>query len=138
MSAPTPPPNRRLGDGYEPHVDEVDGKLVYSLPVDSGFASASFSFEIAARDLDVLRADPYRRAVLESVAHTILQPSLQRGGERVTQDAFADLVSRILHSTPAELEALIAAVDRDHNIVTRFYVEQAMARRAGTADRAGR
>lgn len=133
MTAPTPPPNRRLGDGYEPHVDEVDGKLVYSLPVDSGFASASFSFSIEARDLDVLCAAPYRRAVLESVAHTILQRSMQRGAERVTQEAFADLVSRILHSPAADLEALIAAVDRDHNIRTRFYVEQAMARRAASA-----
>ena len=33
------PTVHKLGDGYEPHVDEVDGQLVYSLPVDSSFVS---------------------------------------------------------------------------------------------------
>lgn len=54
---------RRLGDGYEPHVDEVDGELIYSAPVDSGPVTMSFSFPITRIDLDVLTADPYRQPV---------------------------------------------------------------------------
>jgi hypothetical protein len=56
---------RRMGDGYEPHVDEVAGRLVYSLPVDSGFMSTSFSFLIGDDDLAILLSDEYRRAVLK-------------------------------------------------------------------------
>jgi hypothetical protein len=39
---------RRMGDGYEPHVDDVAGRLVYSLPVDSGFQSTSFSIFVSS------------------------------------------------------------------------------------------
>ena len=124
-------PVRRMGDGYEPHVDEEDGRLTYSLPVDSSFVSMSFSFEIQPIDLEVLLADPYRRAVLESVAHTVLQRSMIRGNPPVTPVAFAQLVSRILHGTPEELARIVAVIDRDHNIRTAYFVEQALARRAG-------
>ena len=124
------PTVHKLGDGYEPHVDEVDGQLVYSLPVDSSFVSVEFSFDIDQKDLDVLLSDPYRRAVLESVAHTVLQRSMIRGNPKVGQAAFTELVSSVLHSTPAALEHYIAAIDRDHHIRTAFYVEQTLARRA--------
>lgn len=49
---------RRMGDGYEPHVDDVAGQMVYSLPVESGFMSTSFSFLIGDDDLAVLLSDP--------------------------------------------------------------------------------
>lgn len=124
------PTVRRLGDGYEPHVDEIEGRLTYSLPVDSSFVSVDFSFEILQRDLDVLLADPYRRAALEVIAHTILQRSMIRGNEQVTQKAFGELVSQVLHAEPEELERFIDAIDRDHNIVIRIYVEQVLARRS--------
>lgn len=124
------PTVRRLGDGYEPHVDEIEGKLTYSLPVDSSFVSVGFSFEILQRDLDVLLADPYRRAALEVIAHTILQRSMIRGNEPVTQEAFGELVSQVLHGEPEELERFIDAIDRNHKIVIRTYVEQVLARRS--------
>lgn len=123
---------RHLGDGYEPHVEEAFGKLTYSLPVDSGHVSTEFSFEIRAHDLDVLKADPYRRAVLEVVAHTVLQPSMMRGAARITQHDFDGLVSSILHSAPAALEELIERISRDHHIVIRRYVDDAMTRRSLT------
>ena len=124
------PEVRRLGDGYEPHVDENEGKLIYSLPVDSGHASAGFSFEILPQDLETLLADPYRRAALEVIAHTVLQRSMIRGNARVTQQAFGELVSQVLHGAPEALERFIDGVDRDHKTSVRFYVEQALARRA--------
>ncbi|MGH6613560.1 hypothetical protein [Sphingomonas sp.] len=119
-----------MGDGYEPHVDERDGALTYSLPVDSGFVSAAFSFDIRQADLDILLADPYRRAVLEVIAHTILQRSLLAGSTKVTQQAFDDLVSRALHAPSVALEEYIAEIGRDHHIVIGVYVEQAMARQS--------
>ena len=124
------PTVRHLGDGYEPHVDELEGKLTYSLPVDSSFVSVGFSFEILQRDLDVLLADPYRRAALEVIAHTVLQRSMIRGNAQVTQKAFGELVSQVLHGEPEELERFIDAIDRNHNIVIRIYVEQVLARRS--------
>lgn len=41
---------RLMGDGYEPHVTQEEGKLTYSLPVDSGFISYEFAFEISRHD----------------------------------------------------------------------------------------
>jgi len=123
------PTVRKLGEGYEPIVEDVDGRLVYSLPVDSSFVSVEFSFDIDQRDLDVLRSDPYRRAVLDSVAHTVLQRSMIRGNPTVGQEAFTELVSSVLHSTPAALQHYVAAINRDHHIRTAFYVEQTLARR---------
>ena len=125
---------RRLGDGYEPHVDEIEGRLTYSLPVDSSFVSVGFSFEILPGDLEILLADPYRRAALEVIAHTILQRSMIRGNEPVTQEAFGELVSQVLHGEAEELELFIDTIDRDHNIVIRIYVAQVLVRRsAGSA-----
>ena len=66
-------PVRLMGDGYEPHVEQWGEQLSYSLPVDSGFVSFSFTFAIRQADLDVLLSDDYRRAVLEVIAHTLLQ-----------------------------------------------------------------
>ena len=33
-----------MGEAYEPHVTPEDGKLTYSLPVDSGFMSYNVDF----------------------------------------------------------------------------------------------
>ncbi len=37
---------RLMGDGYEPYVDKLDDRLIYSLPVESGFLSFNFEFVI--------------------------------------------------------------------------------------------
>ena len=123
---------RHLGDGYEPHVDEVAGRLLYSLPVDSGFVSAAFSFGIRPADLAVLLSDPYRRAVLESIAHTKLQNSMLAGGRPVTEPDFAAIVASVLYAPPDALQSFIADVDRQHNISTDYFAKQAMARRLRT------
>ena len=124
-------PSRRLmGDGYEPHVDEEAGRLLYGLPVDSGAVGSAFSFDIRQADVDVLLADPYRRAVLEVVAHTVLQRSMLRGSRSVTEMDFAAIVSSVLHSAPEELRRFIETVDREHNIDMGYFVAQAMERRS--------
>lgn len=124
-----PPPVRLMGEGYEPHVDDVAGRLVYSLPVDSGMVGVDFSFPIRQADLDVLLRDPHRRAVLEVVAHTVLQRSMTRGAAEVTEIEFGRIVERVLHSAAEELSAFIADVNRDHNVRVDHYVREAMARR---------
>lgn len=135
MSSPDDParlpaPIRLLGDGYAPHVDDVGGALIYSLSVESGFVTASFAYPIDQRDLDVLRADPYRRAVLGVVAHTILQRSMLRGHRKVSEEQFRAMLDRVLHTSADELVDHVATIARRHNIVIDHYVQGAMARQA--------
>ena len=94
---------RVLGDGYEPHVDEVAGHLLHSLPVDSGPVSVAFSFGIGPEDVAVLLYDPYRPAVLEIGAHTRLQRSMLRGSKPMTERGFAEIVRQTLHASPGDL-----------------------------------
>lgn len=125
-------PIRLLGDGYEPHVELTDGQLSYSLPVDSGVVSFSFSFAISQRDLDVLLDDDYRRAVLEVIAHTLLQHSALPGNPRFSQSDFDSLVSDTLHATSDALEGFITRVRREHHIVIEKYVQDILHRRLHT------
>lgn len=119
-----------MGDGYEPHVDETDGGLVYSLPVDSGFMNTSFSFDLRPPDLTVLLANPYRREMLAVIAHTVLQKSMGPDPVKVSQGDFDTMVRRVLHSGNVELERFADAIDREHNIRVRIFVAQALARRS--------
>lgn len=126
---------RRLGEGYEPHVDEADGRLLYGLPVDSGFFSAAFEFPITGSDLERLLQDPYRRALLEVIAHTMLQRSMIRGNPPVTEAEFAGIAAQILHSTSDDLAGYVASVAQDHNINIDHFVSEAMRRRNAQPDR---
>ena len=76
---------RLMGEGYEPYVEQQGDRLTYSLPVDSGFVSFNFTFDLRQTDLDVLLSSDYRRAVLEITAHTLLQHSTLKGNDRFTQ-----------------------------------------------------
>ena len=122
------PGKRRMGDGYEPHVDDVDGRLIYSLPVDSGHVSLSFEYEIEAGDLAVLLNDIYRRAVLHWVLHTKLQRTVIGTAEKISQADFRALLSEILHSPIENVEQLIQAVNREHNIHLQYYIGLDLAR----------
>ncbi|MCW1410021.1 hypothetical protein OLZ32_17315 [Rhizobium sp. 1AS11] len=113
---------RCMGDGYEPHVDDIDGRLIYSLPVDSGHVSLSFEYVIEAGDLAVLLDDVYRRAVLHWVLHTKLQPTIISTAENISQADFRALLSEILHSPINNVERLIQAVNRQHNIHLQHYI----------------
>ncbi|WP_394547279.1 hypothetical protein [Pantoea ananatis] len=119
-----------MGEGYEPYVDQEEGKLIYSLPVDSGFITYEFAFEIKREDLDVLLTDDYRRAVLEITAHTVLQRSTLKGYDRLTQRDFDNLVADTLHSTPELLQRFISQISHDHHIGIEGYAQDIMARRS--------
>ena len=125
-----PPSVRLQGDGWEPHVEDVAGRLIYGFPVASGHATASFAFPIARRDVEVLLADPYRRAALEVVTHTVFQRSMIRGNPEVTEAAFHAIVDTVLHASADELAGYVAAFDREHNIGADSYIRDAMARHA--------
>lgn len=118
-----------MGDGYEPQVDEIDGKLIYTQPIDSGIVSFTSSFEIGEADLAILLADPYRRAVLEVIGHATVQRSSLRGNVPTTQADFDALVRRILHSTQDELDRAIAEAAQSHKMSIRVYADQAIVRR---------
>ncbi|BBE76353.1 MULTISPECIES: hypothetical protein [Phytobacter] len=121
-----------MGDGYEPHVAQLGEQLSYSLPVDSGFVSFSFTFTICQADLDVLLSDDYRRAVLEVIAHTLLQRSTLPGNTHFTQSEFDSLVADTLHSTRDFLEAFIAKISQENHIVIEKYVHDILNRRLNT------
>jgi hypothetical protein len=123
-----------MGDGWEALVDEVDGKLTYALPVSSSVVTLDFEFEIFERDLEVLLADPYRRALLEAAAYRVLQRSMIRGNPKVSSEQFAELVAQVLHSGAEQLEQVIDGIDREYKTNTRWYAEQDLARRAAAKD----
>ncbi|RXT23782.1 hypothetical protein B5P46_17715 [Rhizobium leguminosarum] len=118
---------RRMGDGYEPHVDDVEGRLIYSLPVDSGHVSLSFEYEIEAGDLAVLLDDAYRRAILHWVLHTKLQRTITGMAGEISQADFRALLLEILHSPIDNVEQLIQAVNREHNIHLQYYIDLDLA-----------
>jgi hypothetical protein len=117
---------RRLGEDNESHVDEADGRLTYSLPVAAGAAIIDFAFEIRPQDLAVLRAEPYRRAVLDVIAREVLQRTMQPGAERVTKEAFDDLIATVLHSDATRLDRCISRFRLEYGIDVRLYVDRIM------------
>ncbi|NQS86239.1 hypothetical protein ACRPHS_12820 [Pantoea allii] len=119
-----------MGDGYEPYVEQKGDTLIYSLPVDSGFITYEFAFEISRDDLDVLLSDDYRRAVLEITAHTLLQRSTLKGYDRFTPHDFDDLIANTLHSTPECLQTFISQVSHEHHIGIELYAKNIMERRS--------
>jgi hypothetical protein len=124
-----PPPVRRMGDGWEPIVNDVAGRLIYSQPVDAGFVGTSFSFSIHQRDLAVLLADPWRRAVLEAVGHAVLQRSMIRDNPAVTEQDFRRLVDMTLHSDTEELARFIEVFSHDYHTDIVYFADAAMRRR---------
>lgn len=118
-----------MGDGYEPYVNKFNNRLIYSLPVESGFVSFHFEFDILQIDLDVLLSDHYRRAVLEVTAHTLLQRSTLKGHKRFTQNDFDNLIATTLHASQEHLSAFISNINREHNISIEHYVNDIVNRR---------
>ncbi|KQM88803.1 hypothetical protein ASE67_03560 [Sphingomonas sp. Leaf23] len=128
-----PPPARLLGDGWEPHVEAVAGRHIYAFPVASGHATFGIDFPIRQPDVDVLLSDPYRRAVLEVVTHTVFQQSSVAGNPAATQTGFEATVGKVLHGPEDALAAYLLAFDREHHIRTDVFIRQAMARHATAA-----
>ena len=120
---------RVMGEGYEPYVEKLGDKLIYSLPVESGFVSFHFEFDIRQTDLDVLLSDHYRRAALEVSAHTLLQRSTLKGHKRFTQNDFDNLIATTLHASQEHLSAFISNINREHNISIEHYVNDIVNRR---------
>jgi len=125
-----------LGTGYEPHVDEADGKLIYSLPVDSSFVTLSFSFEIHWRDLEILKSDSYRYVALHLILHRLLQntfgPHLAQNGiepARFTQNQFRNVVDDILHTDGTKLKNYVQKFSKDQNLALEIQITSHLDRR---------
>lgn len=124
---------RVLGEGYEPHVYQQDGKLIYEFPVDWSFTSTVRSFEIQKVDLVVLLQDSHRRAVLEVVSHILAQRAIGRGEKKFTQKDFDRLISQTLHSSDRELQNFTVRISRNHNTAVQHFVDAVLSRRQATA-----
>jgi hypothetical protein len=75
----------------------------------------------------VLLDDAYRRAVLHWVLHTKLQRTIISTAEKISQADFCALLSEILHSPIDNVEQLIQAVNREHNIHLQYYIDLDLA-----------
>ncbi|MFN4097211.1 MAG: hypothetical protein ACK4GG_10620 [Sphingomonas sp.] len=122
------PPGRLLGTGWEPHVDEIDGRLVYSIPVASGHMDYDFEFEIGASDLTVLVEQPYRRTVLFMLLHKLLQDSTLPGYPTVSLADFRCLADKILFGSDDAVADLIETMSTEHNMGLQLYIDEEMQR----------
>lgn len=115
-----------LGTVWEPQVHEVDGKLIYSIPVESGVVSRDFEFEIEAIDLEVLKNDIRRYATLYYALHTLLQNTFGIGQKpkEFSQDEFYKVVSSVLHTTDESLQSFIESFSKSHHISLQVYIDQ--------------
>lgn len=102
---------------YEPFVVKQEGQLIYNLPVERGFASLCFSFEITPEHLAVLCSDDDRYYLLFAVLHCKYQSLQPKEAPRI--DASFD---RILFGQDAEVQRILASQDRvNHGAVTNFF-----------------
>lgn len=123
---------RLMGEGYEPCVNKLGNQLLYSIPVESGFASYDFIFEINQNDLNILLSDDYRRAVLEIIAHELLQFSKTRKNSNFSQSDFNQLIMNTLHASSNDLQTFIEQIGKKYNISINSYVKNIMNKRSGT------
>ena len=120
---------RLLGDGWEPHIDDVGGELRYSIPVASGVVDHAFTFTLDRTLFPPLRTHPWRRLVLQHALHTLLQATTVRGGDSaMTQERFTEVARCVLTASTADVERFIDEVDRAHNIRLRGYIDRDLAR----------
>lgn len=123
---------RLMGEGYEPCVNKLGNQLFYSIPVESGFASYDFTFEINQNDLNILLSDDYRRAVLEIIAHELLQFSKTRKNSNFSQSDFNQLIMNTLHASSNDLQTFIEQIGKKYNISINSCVKNIMNKRSGT------
>lgn len=123
---------RLMGEGYEPCVNKLGNQLFYSIPVESGFASYDFIFEINQNDLNILLSDDYRRAVLEIIEHELLQFSKTRKNSNFSQNDFNQLIMNTLHASSNDLQTFIEQIGKKYNISINSYVKNIMNKRSGT------
>lgn len=124
---------RLMGDGFEPHILKEGEQVIYAIYVQCGFMERSFAFNICYTDLAILLSDDYRSAILEVVAHTLLQSSMVIGGKPFTQHDFDNLIRDTLYSSFKDLQTFIAQVGREHHIAIEYYVKKIMDRRFAKA-----
>lgn len=107
---------RLLGEGFQPHVDEVGGKLIYSIPISRGVVDFDHQFEISQNDFEVLKVDSEKYQLLFDVLHDIFQNEyLGKEDEGTRIKEFERIKDIILHS--------------DSNIVDEFLVEHEDSKR---------
>ncbi|MCP1308531.1 hypothetical protein [Paenibacillus tyrfis] len=96
---------------YAPIVVERDGILIYYLPVESGFVSYHFEFQISEDHFHVLRDDEERYYFLFSALHHPFQLAATRLSDAEVNEYF-DLV---LFGDRALVENFLTEKDRESN-----------------------
>jgi hypothetical protein len=98
-----------LGEGWQLSAFKEGERLLIDMPVDSGFASQSYDFDISERDLSVLKESRYRRLVLDFLLHEMLQPRLTRGDVGATDTECYAMIAIVLHGSATAIERTIEA-----------------------------
>ena len=96
-----------LGEGWELSAFKDGERLHISIPVDSGFASRSYEFEISQQDFSILKESRYRRKALEYLLHEMLQPRLTRGDVGATDKECNVMITMVLHGSATAIERAI-------------------------------
>lgn len=96
-----------LGEGWELSAFKDGERLHISIPVESGFASTSYNFQISQQDFSILKESRYRRMALEYLLHEMLQPHLTRGDVGATDKECNAMITNVLHGSATAIERVI-------------------------------
>ena len=91
----------RYGDGCSPRIYQDSDNLIYEIPVDSGFASSLFGFQINQEDLDILMMNNDLFIIFFFVLFHEIQSTFGTGHpspRKYRQDEFDELKKKILFS----------------------------------------
>ena len=96
-----------LGEGWELSVFRDGERFLISIPVDSGFVSKSYDFEISQHDFSILKDCRYRRLALDYLLHEMLQPRLTQGEVGATDKECRAMIAIVLHGSATAIERAI-------------------------------
>lgn len=124
--------DHHLGNEWEPQVNEINGLLIYSIPIESSHTTLDFAFEIKEADLDVLKTDRYRYAVLYFSLHTLIQNTFGPGSHprKFEQEEFNNILNNVLHSTSDELKFYISKFNKENNISLEHFINEFLTRKS--------
>ncbi|MCK0097894.1 DUF6357 family protein [Qipengyuania sp. S6317L1] len=113
-----------MKQAWEPYVTaDRDGRLIYHLPVESGFASRSFELKITDEHLSILKSDDERFTFLFALLHWLFQRDPMTDHQKAENH-----LETILLSPNNEVEELLNRVDAQSNGAVSHFAQQKMGR----------
>lgn len=117
------PAERILGSGWELSVFRQNDRLFLGMPVDSGYVSMDFEFDLAQADLASLQGSRARCKLLEFILHERLQRRMTRRDFDGMEDEVQTVIKTVLHGSWACLAAAISDAPNPERV--HFRLKQA-------------